>query len=188
MSDISVKGIRLSDGRKVQLLLADDPKKSDGSDLLGNDLGAANGIASLDASSLVVQLPANLASPRWVKYTVLAAAFTAASATEDVELFSLVAGGIIQGVKIKHITPFTGGTLSAFTLSVGIVGNLNKYASAFDVFQAAADNTFQISNLIASEDHGSVTSIRVEATATDDTVDNATAGTAEIWVLTSAAV
>ena len=59
MSNVSVKGIRLSDGRKVQLLVADEPKKSDGTDLLSTDLGAANGIATLDGSSLVVQEPAS---------------------------------------------------------------------------------------------------------------------------------
>lgn len=59
MAGVSIKGVRLSDGRKVQLLIADNPQKSDGSILLGNEAGAANGLATLNGSSLVVQEPAS---------------------------------------------------------------------------------------------------------------------------------
>jgi len=187
MADVSVKGVRQSDGRKVQLLLADDPKKSDGSDLLGNDLGAPSGIATLDASSLVVQNPASLAVPRWIQTSAQATAFTATpGTTEDIEIFSLPAGGIIHGVKIKHPIAFSGGGASSFTVSVGIVGNLTKYASAFDVFQTVADDTFQLSQSFGSEDHGSVTSIRAAAIS-DVALLGVTVGGAEVWLLVSVA-
>lgn len=134
------------------------------------------------------QLDTDVTVPKWRKFTVAATAFTAAAATEDIELLSLPAGGIIQGVKIKHSTAFSGGTLSALTLSVGIVGVLDKYASAFDVFQAVADTTFQVSNSFGSEDHGSATSIRLAASATGDTLDNVGTGSVDVWVLYSVAV
>ena len=99
-------------------------------------------------------------TPRWRKFTVAESSFTAAATSEDIELFSLAAGELIHGVKIKHSTAFSGGTLSAFTLSIGISGLLDKYASAFDVFQAVADNTFQVTSVFNSENHGSATSVR----------------------------
>jgi len=188
VAEVVVKGIRQTDGRKVLIAPADDPKKSDGSDLLSNDLGAASGIATLDASTEVVQLPANLAVPRWVKASSFATDFTVTPATtEDVEIYSLPAGGIIHGVKIRHQIAFSGGGATSFTLSVGIAGNLTKYASAFDVFQAVADDTFQLSQSFGSEDHGSVTSIRVAAIS-DVTLLGVTTGGAEVWLLVSVAV
>jgi hypothetical protein len=187
VTDVVVKGIRQSDGRKVQIATADDPKKSDGSDLLSNDLGGASGIATLNALTEVVQLPGNLAVPRWVKYQVPETAFVGGGTTEDIELFSLLPGGIIHGVKIKNAIAFSGGGATTFTMSVGISGTLAKYASAFDVFQAVSDTTFQLSNSFGSEDHGSITSIRLAAT-TDATTGGATAGAVVVWVLVSRAV
>ena len=64
---------------------------------------------------------------------------------------------------------------------------LEKYASAFDVFQAVADDTFQLSCNFGSEDHGSSTSIRVTLTS-DVVVSGIGTGTADIWVLISEAV
>jgi hypothetical protein len=125
-------------------------------------------------------------TPRWRKFSVTEADFTAAATSEDIELFSLDAGEIIHAVKIKHSTAFSGGSATSFTLSVGIAGNLTKYASAFDVFQAVADTTFQLSNTFNSENHGSATSIRIEAVS-DVNVANLTAGAADVWVLVSKA-
>lgn len=136
------------------------------------------------------QMPGTVAAtgtPRWRKFTIDESDFTAAAASEAITLFTLGAGEIIHAVKIKHSTPFTGGTIADFTLEVGISGNSTKYASAFDVFQAASDTTFQITNVFNSEDHGSGTTIEVTArSATDDVLD-ATAGAAEVWVLVSTA-
>lgn len=126
-------------------------------------------------------------TPRWRKFTVSEGDFTAAATSEDIELFSLAAGGIIHAVKIKHSASFTGGGAGSVTLSVGISGNTTKYASAFDVFQAAGATTLQLSDSLNTENHGSATSIRVEAVS-DVNVGDLTAGSAEIWVLVSEAV
>ncbi len=126
-------------------------------------------------------------TPRWRRFSVIESDFTAAAASEAITLFTLSAGEIIHAVKIKHSTSFTGGTIADFTLEVGISGDSAKYASAFDVFQAAADNTFQLSSSFNSENHGSGTTIEITArSATDDVLD-ATAGAAEIWVQASKA-
>lgn len=126
-------------------------------------------------------------TPRWRRFTVSESDFTAAATSEAITLFTLGAGEVIHAVKIKHSAAFTGGTLSAFTLEVGISGNSTKYASAFDVFQAAADTAFQVSSVVDSENHGSGTAIEITATSTGDNVVSATAGAAEVWVLVSEA-
>ena len=126
--------------------------------------------------------------PQWTKYTVVYTDLSTAATTNNITLFTLPAAGIIHGVKIKHSTSFTGGSISAYTVSVGITGNLTKYASAFDVFQAAASNTFQLTNVLNSEDHASTTAIKIAATSTGANLNAATAGSVDVWVLASQAV
>lgn len=175
--------------------------------------GAASGYASLNGSSLVVQNPASasttpgnavipiadtngrladgftpFAVPRWKKFTKTFSDLSFAGLTNDIEVYSLAAAEIIHGIKIKHSTAFSGGAIASYTLSVGISGDLTKYASAFDVFQATSNTTFQLSNTFGSENHGAATSIRLAAVATGANLDQAAAGSVDVWILVSGAV
>ncbi len=123
------------------------------------------------------------ATPTWHKYTVAESAFTAAAVTENIELFSLPAKGIIHSVIIKHTTSFTGGGLTGFTLSLGIAGSLAKYATAFDVYQATGATATQASNSLDVENFSSATSIRLAAEGTNANVNAATAGSVDVYVL-----
>jgi hypothetical protein len=126
--------------------------------------------------------------PVWVKYTVTAAQLSAAATTSSITLLSLPAGGVIHGVKIKHSAAFTGGLLSAYTVSVGILGNLAKYASAYNVFQAAAVDNWQITEVLGGEDQASAVNILVTAVSVGANVSAAAAGSVDIWVLRSTLV
>ena len=135
------------------------------------------------------QMPGTVAAtgtPRWRKFSVSESAFTAAATSEDIELFSLSAGELIHAVKIKHSTAFSGGGATSFSTSVGIAGDLDKYASAFDVFQAVSSTAFQITSVLDSESHGSAVSIRIEAVSNVN-VGDLTAGSVDVWVLISKA-
>jgi len=121
----------------------------------------------------------------WQLFTVSETAFTAAATSEDVSLFSLLENEVIEAVVIKHSTAFSGGTLSAFTVSVGIVGDLDKYGSAFDVFQATGAAVAQVSSSLGFEDFTGATDIRIAAVAVGDDVLNAAAGSVDVWVKTS---
>jgi hypothetical protein len=122
---------------------------------------------------------------KWTKYNILESDFTAAAALETITLFSLPAMGIIHAVLIKHSTAFTGGTVADFTLEVGIAGTLNKYAAAYDVFPAVGNTVFQLSTTVGMENAGAATNIELTARCATDDVADATAGVADIWVLTS---
>ena len=126
--------------------------------------------------------------PKWIPVTKAYTDFSTAGPTNDIEVFSLPAGGVIHGVKTKHSTSFTGGAISSYTISVGIAGTLTKYASAYDVFQATGNTAFQLSNTVGSENHGASTSIRAAATSGGANLDAATAGSVTIWILSSNAV
>ena len=137
----------------------------------------------------MIQMPGTVVAtgtPRWIKLTVSESDFIAAATSEHIELFSLQAGEIIHSIKIKHSIAFSGGGAGSVTLSVGTASNRTKYTSAFDVFQAVSNTTFQLSDSFSSENHGSATSVRVEAVS-DINVGDLTAGTADIWILISKA-
>lgn len=128
-------------------------------------------------------VPINASSiPQVYKYTATYSQLATAGLTNDIELFSLPAGGIIKSVKLKHSTPFTGGTIATYTLSVGITGNLVKYMAAFNVFQATGDSVLNFSTLAAAENHNSATSVRVAAISTVGNLNAATQGSADIFV------
>jgi hypothetical protein len=144
--------------------------------------------ASLDAIDEVLPFASGEgSSPSWVKRTVAFDDLAAASPTNDIELYSLPAGGMIHAVKLKHSTAFAGGSLSAYVVSVGIAGDLDKYMSggAFDVFQAVSGTAFQVNSVVGAENNGAAASIRISATATGDDLDAATAGVVDVWLLVS---
>jgi len=124
--------------------------------------------------------------PKWQKFTVAESAFLpGTSQVEAILLFMLPAGNVLHGVRIKHSVAFSGGTLTGFTIEVGISGDLTRYASAFDVFQAVSNITFQMSQTFHAENQGSATSINITARSVGDDVVNATAGSVDVWLLIS---
>ena len=135
------------------------------------------------------------AVPAWyhfeVAYTALAPAV--AALTNDIELVKLPAGSIVHAAKLKHGEAFTGGLLSAYTLSLGVVGDLDRYSggAACNVFDAPDPVNYDIrlpdGGLPRGESHEAEWSLRVAATATGSNLNAATAGYAEIWLLLSVA-
>lgn len=126
----------------------------------------------------------NLSVLNWVRFTKTHTNFQTAATTNDIELFSLPAGAILHAILIKHSVAFAGTGITSYTISVGITGALTKYASAFNVFQAVADTTLQLSSTLGIENWGVGTSIRAQATANVN-LSNSTAGTVEIYALVS---
>lgn len=123
---------------------------------------------------------------KWTKYSSTFAALSAANTTNNIELFSLPAKTLITRVVIKHGLAFTGGLISAYTLRVGTVATPNKYIAAFDVFQAASDTIFSVSVVNDDMEHfTAATSIRLTGVSTGANLDQATAGTVDIYVQTT---
>ena len=152
---------------------------ADGTQLTAS-AAAAGGIAWSSSAAVT--------SPVWTKVNKTFTNLAAAATTNDIEVYSLPAGGIIHAVKTKHSTAFSGGAIASYTLSVGIVASLAKYSPAFDVFQAVSGTTFQIATITGSESHTGATSIRLAATSTGANLDQAAAGVVDVWLLVSTAV
>lgn len=121
--------------------------------------------------------------PYWRKYTKTFTDFSTAATTNSIDLFQLPAGGVILAVKLKHSAAFTGGALSAYTISVGIVGTLAKYLAAQNVFAAPGATNYGIGATIGGESHTASTAIKATATSTGGNLNLATAGSVDVWVL-----
>lgn len=135
-----------------------------------------------------IALPSQVALGTWDKYSVAYGDFSTAGTTNNITLFTLPASTLIHCVVIKHTTAFSGGAISAYTLSVGITGTLAKYIAAFDVFQSVAATAFGVTGAAIGagmESFSAGVAIKVAATSTTANLDAATAGAADIYVLTS---
>jgi hypothetical protein len=122
----------------------------------------------------------NTATPYFRKYTKTYSDLSFAGLTNDIELFSLPANGYIDDVVISHSASFTGGSISAYALSVGISGNLDDLKSAFDVFQSTGPIDSAKLGKVYSK--SSATSIRLAATSVGANLSAATAGSVDVWV------
>ena len=129
-------------------------------------------------------------SADWVKVTKSYTDFATAALTNNVEIYSLPAKGVIHQVVMHHTAAFTGGLIATYTLSVGIAGTLTKYVAASNVFQAAGNTIIfpaaSVMPLSATpENMGSATSIRAAAISTVGNLNAATAGSVDIYLLVS---
>lgn len=116
-----------------------------------------------------------------VKVTKTYADFSAAALTVDIEAMSLFAGCILHGIKIKHSGIFSGTGITGCTLSIGIAGNLTKYATAFSVASAVSSTNYQLTQLFAGEDHLAATSLRAAMVSTGANLDQLTTGSVDMW-------
>jgi hypothetical protein len=83
-------------------------------------------------------------APFFRKITKTYADLAQAAVTFDIELFMLPPGGFIHAIMMKHSAAFTGGILSAYTLSIGVGANLTKFMSAQNVFNAPGALNFHV--------------------------------------------
>lgn len=117
--------------------------------------------------------------PTWTKYTVSTADLGDSNPTQAITLFTASAEEIIDNVIIKHSAQFTGPALNTCTVEVGVSGDTEKYAPAFDLTQAVAASARESTNVVDIEP----SSVAVQALVTADiNVDLLTAGSVDIWV------
>jgi hypothetical protein len=125
--------------------------------------------------------------PQWVKVTIPYTSFSTAATTNTITAYTLAAAGVIHAVKIKHSTAFSGGAITAYTVSVGYSTDTTRYGPPFNVFQTVAGTTFQINDTFETFDHGATATINATATSTGANLSAATAGSVDIWLLVSTA-
>lgn len=121
------------------------------------------------------------------KFTFAYSDFSAASTENDIEVLELPAQYVFKRAIIKHSQSFQdsgGGSISAFTVSLGITGALDKISLPFDVYQAAGNTVFKTVEYGMPENFGSATSIRINGKSTGANLDQADQGSLTVWVKT----
>jgi hypothetical protein len=83
----------------------------------------------------------------------------AATTSDPVLLVRVPPRNVIRNLRTRHRISFTGGAVSACTISIGTVALPEKFASRFDIFQAAGDTTFELVNQLSSESAASWTNV-----------------------------
>jgi hypothetical protein len=125
--------------------------------------------------------------PTWVKYTKVFGDFSDAGVFKEIALYTLPIAGVIHSIKTKHSVAFSGGGAALATIEVGLAGNTDKYAAAFDVFQAVAAATFQYTAAEMSENHTATTPITITLRS-DVALNTLAAGSVTVYLLISTAV
>lgn len=94
-----------------------------------------------------VQLMAQGPSSVLMRYIVSYKDLTDAAVAQTLTLDVLPKGSIVLGTRIKSAVAFTGGGSSSCTVSVGsAAAATTTFAPAFDIFQAVADTTAQMTS------------------------------------------
>jgi len=119
----------------------------------------------------------------WDQYNLAFGEFSAAALTKEVTLFSLAAKQIPEAFIIKHSTAFTGGSISAMTMEIGITGENDRFLAAFNVFQTVGGTVFaaQASTLDIQSFTGA-TNIIIKATSVGANLSALSAGVVDVWV------
>lgn len=117
----------------------------------------------------------------WTKYTIGEAALAAAG-TSAHTLFSLTAQQVIRGVTIKHSTAFTGGSVSAMTVSVGSSTVTDYYCPALDIFATASNTGFERDSGVGKATFAA-DNVTANFICTGANCSAATAGSVDIYVL-----
>lgn len=99
--------------------------------------------------------------------------------------YSIPSRAIVHACALSIFPAFSGGTISNYTLSVGVSGSVAKYFTATSVFSGVPVTKSLPQAIIGTEDNSSPAPITVTAVSTNDTLDHAIAGAAEIHLLIS---
>lgn len=96
--------------------------------------------------------------------------------------FQIPQAGVIMFVYVHHTVPFAGTGITGMTVSLGVLGgSATAFTSAFNVFQAAANTTYQLTTgplttTIAAQ------SLTANFTSTGANLSLATAGAVDIYL------
>lgn len=121
-------------------------------------------------------------SPTWIKITKSYSDFSAAGLTKTVNIATLPAKSVVHATIVNPTTTFVGGIISAYSVSVGIVSNV-------DLMPASSVLTLPsrpfASALIVAGNVGSTDTVTATAISITGLLNAATQGSVDIWILVS---
>jgi len=143
--------------------------------VLTADSGAATG--------LIWALPsAAAASGQWIKYTFAYTDFSIGSLSLGLAVVNLAAGQTVEGVIVKHSVAFSGGFITAIVADIGITGDLERYVSDFDVFQAVSNTARDITQTMDVPDFSGTEDVIITLTSVGGNLNTLAAGSVDVWL------
>lgn len=120
----------------------------------------------------------------WVRTTFDTDDFAEFAGTSGaIKLLTLKPRQAVHGVLIRPTSQWAATGLASLTLSVGVAGDLDRYAPAYNVAVAPGSTVHQFSSLVGLEDMASPTELRLAAVATGANLADLTAGIVDIRIL-----
>jgi hypothetical protein len=119
----------------------------------------------------------------WVKQTITHTALQAAALTNDISTgFVLPVRGVVDAVIIKSSTAFAGTGITAYNITLGVTGDVGKYATSYDLLSTVAGDNYAAYNMvIPAQDITATETVRIYATAVGGNLNASTAGSVDIW-------
>lgn len=179
-----------SNASYVVLSLSDDLSADRSLTAIGplvlTDHGANNAVdLSID------QTPGNsstslTAVPRWIEITKTFADFSVAATTNDIQIFSLPAGGVVHAAATIHTVAFSGGGIISYNITVGRTGSTSLWTASRNCagpVTDAATISVPVTQAPLMPDYDTAVSIRAYADAGASNLNVATAGTVKFMLL-----
>ncbi len=172
---------------KVYITAADTTK-----DYLNSKLVSGTGITfTVGNAGFDEFLTVATTGPVWVKVTKTHTDLNAAATNQTFDLYSLPAKGVLHAATIKNSVAFTGGGISNYTVRVEDAGT-TPLTSGLNVNLSPSDTTgFDTSPPVASAilprpyDFGATYMLKLRVQTTGADMDQATAGSLDVWLLLS---
>jgi hypothetical protein len=152
--------------------------------LAGDVTGPQNAtvVGAIGGKAVSVGTAGTLSS--WQKVTVGFASLTNAGLTQTINLVTTGTRVKSCGVSVKHTAAFTGGTVSAMTVSVGdAAGSATTYTATFNIFQAPGNTVFQDTTELTSATYAAST-IQAFFTAVGGNLNTLAAGSVDFDICT----
>lgn len=126
----------------------------------------------------------------WVKVTKTYTDLAAANTTNQITVYTLPAKGIVHGAALKTTAAFSGGAIATYSLDLGDSTSASGYVNGYNgaLFTGAnwsGSGAKLTHGATGSNDLTATMPIYLQATSTGANLDQATAGSVEIWLLIS---
>ena len=118
------------------------------------------------------------AATSWQEFIFTYSNFSTAALTNTLNVVNLV-GKTISQTRVKHSAAFSGTGITAYTVKLGVAGELDRYSSEFDVFQTASASALKRSIVNLEED----VSVKITAESTGANLDQASTGSVSVKLL-----
>lgn len=139
---------------------------------------------SLVSAEVSKALP-SLGVPKWTKVTKTFTDLSAAAVINNITIYTLAIREYVHDIKIVPSVAFSGGLVATTTLSVGVAGSLVKYSLAVNVFTGNTALNAVHAPIAGLESTSGTVDLKLSAVSTVANLDQLTAGTADVYILTS---